>query len=116
MASIDDPGAFLERLVDAQWTTIARQAWQQYLQRGRGAIVFQLKAPGSEGTEPLRYLTFRDTDDDVTQSGLAKLHELVQTYAPQDEAVVAVVLPDERTVFDVYAKDPSPFETAPDAA
>lgn len=116
MASIDDPGALLERLVDAQWPTIARQAWRQYQQRGRGAVVFHLKAPGSDETEPLRYLTFRGTEREIAQSGFAKLHELVQSYAPQDEAVVAVVLPDERTVFDVYAEEPPPAETAPDAA
>ena len=78
MASFDDPGALLERLVDAQWPTIARQAWRQYQRRGRGAIVFKLDAPGSNDQEPLRYLTFRGTERDIAQSGLGKLHELVR--------------------------------------
>ena len=116
MASIDDPGALLERLVDAQWPTIARQAWRQYQQRGRGAVVFKLEAPGSDDREPLRYLTFRGTERDIAQSGLGKLHELVRSYTPREEAVVAVVLPDERTVFDVYANEPAPAETDQNAA
>ena len=113
MASTDNPGALLERLVAAQWTTIAQQAWTQYQQRGRGAIVFTLDTPGSDEKEPLRYLTFRGDADEIAHSTMALLYELVSTYTPQDEAVVAVVLPDERTVFDVFANEPAPADAAP---
>ena len=112
MTSTDDPGALLEGLVAAQWTTIARQAWTQYQQRGRGVVVFTLGAPGSDENEPLRYLTFRGDLDEIAQSTMAKLHELTTAYDPQEEAVVAAVLPDERTVFDVFAEDPAPSATA----
>lgn len=109
MPSIDeDPGPLLERIVATQWATIARHAWAQYQQRGRGAIVVSLQRPGTEGEEPLRYLTFRGDRDEIAQSAMAQLHQLVESYNPETEAVVAVVLPDERTVFDVFAESPPP--------
>lgn len=109
---MDDPGTLLERLVSAQWETVARHAWSQYRQRGRGAIVFSLQAPGTEGKQPLRYLTFRGNRKEIAASAMAKLHELVSSYDPREEAVVAVVLPDERTVFDVFARTPPPASSA----
>ena len=112
MATIDNPGALLERIASAQWATIARQAWTQYEQRGRGAVVFSLQQPGTEGKEPLRYLTFRGARDEIAQSAMAMLHRLVESYDPREEVVVAVVLPDDRTVFDVFSKSPAPAATA----
>lgn len=107
----DDPGALLHRVIDAQWPTIARQAWQQYQQRGRGAVVFTFCTPGTQDKEPLRYLTFRGDSQEIAQSAMATLHELVASYNPREEAVVAIVLPDERTVFDVFARSPKPAAT-----
>lgn len=107
----DDPATLLERVVDSYWSTAARHAWQQYQQRGRGAIVFFLSSLESQHSEPLRYLTFSGEEREIAQSSMAKLHELVQEYDPREEVVIAVVLPDERTVFDVYGRDPTP-ETA----
>lgn len=107
-----DPAALLNRLVDTHWSTAARHAWRQYQQRGRGAVVFtvQQSADPNERT-PLRYLTF--TDSSAAEDGsFAKLHELVRSYDPEREAVIAAVLPDERTVFDVYEREPAP----PDAS
>lgn len=104
----DDPAALLNRLVESYWDTAARHAWTQYQQRGRGAIVFPLSEMQSSQSEPLRYLTFSGDDQEIAQSSMAKLYELVQTYEPRKEVVVAVVLPDERTVFDVYRRDPAP--------
>ncbi|MFO8098600.1 MAG: hypothetical protein R6T83_03145 [Salinibacter sp.] len=106
------PGDVLNRLVDQYWTTVARHAWRQYQNRGRGAIVFTVdpSAPEDERT-PLRYLTF--TDEEAAKSGaFSKLHELVETYEPEREVVVAAVLPDEQTVFDVQAHSPPPSEAA----
>ncbi len=106
------PGALLDDLVDQYWTTAARHAWRQYNDRGRGAIVFTVdpSAPDNERT-PLRYLTF--TDEAAAEDGaFSKLHELVRSYDPEREIVVAAVLPDDRTVFDVHADTPAP----PDAA
>lgn len=105
-----DPGSLLERLIDTHWATAARHAWRQYEQRGRGAIVFTVQSEVEDSTRtPLRYLTF--TDETAAQDGaFAKLHELVRTYDPEREVVVAAVLPDERTVFDVYERAPSPPE------
>ncbi|WP_022834947.1 hypothetical protein [Salisaeta longa] len=105
------PGALLEQLIDAHWATIARQAWKQYQRKGRGAVVFDLRAeeaPSDAAQQrPLRYLTF--TDDDAAQTGAFQhLHRLTTTYTPTEEAVVAAVLPDGRTVFDVYARTPPP--------
>lgn len=108
----EDPGPLLKRIVATQWATIARHAWAQYQQRGRGAIVASLQRPGAKGEEPLRYLTFRGDRDEIAQSSMAQLHRLVESYDPQTEAVVAVVLPDERTVFDVFADTPSPEDAA----
>lgn len=60
---------------------------------------------------PLRYLTF--TDEEAAEEGaFSKLHELVRSYNPEREVVVAAVLPDNRTVFDVHTDTPAP----PDAA
>jgi hypothetical protein len=43
---------------------------------------------------------------------MAKLHELVTSDDPREEAVVTVVLPDERTVFDVFARTlPQPLSS-----
>ncbi len=108
----EDPGPLLERIVATQWATIARHAWAQYRQRGRGAIVVSLQHPSTEGEEPLRYLTFRGDRDEIAQSAMAQLHQLVESYDPEAEAVVAVVLPDERTVFDVFAESPPPEDAA----
>jgi len=103
-----DPGNLLNELVDRHWETAARHAWRQFQQRGRGAIVFPVgdTADGAERT-PLKYLTF--TDAEAAESGaFERLHQLVQSYDPKREVVAAAVLPDERTVFDVYERLPIP--------
>jgi hypothetical protein len=106
-----DPETLLNRLVDEHWTTAARHAWRQYEERGRGAIVFPIEETGdSGGRTPLRYLTFNDAD--AADGPFARLYELVQSYNPEQDVVVAAVLPDERTVFDTYHQTPPP----PDAA
>lgn len=108
-----DPGAVLNQLVERHWDTAARHAWRQYEQRGRGAIVFQLQqtesdAPAADDRQtPLRYLTFTD-EEAARQGSFAKLHELVDAYDPERQVVVAAVLPDDRTVFDVYERTPVP--------
>jgi len=102
------PGDVLNRLVDAHWATAARHAWRQYQNRGRGAIVFTVDPSASEEERtPLRYLTFNDAAAAQTGS-FAKLHELVASYDPERQVVAAAVLPDERTVFDVYERAPAP--------
>jgi hypothetical protein len=112
-----DPGTLLNELVAARWSTAARHAWRQYEQRGRGAIVFQLQASESDAPTandtrtPLRYLTFTDREA-ARQGAFAKLSELVETYDPEQEVVIAAVLPDDRTVFDVYADTPPPPRAA----
>lgn len=107
-----EPDALLERLVDTYWATAARHAWRQYQNRGRGAIVFTVEADATEGKRtPLQYLTF-DNDEAAAAGRFAKLYELVDTYDPQHEVVVAAVLPDGRTVFDVYDRSPVPPEAA----
>lgn len=112
MARSDDPAALLERIVTAQWETVARQAWMQYQQRGRGAVVFSLQSPGTRGKAPLRYLTFKGAREEIEESAMAMLYRLVESYDPSEEAVVAVVLPDGRTVFDVFSRTPHPASTA----
>ena len=106
-----DPGTILNRLVDEHWTTAARHAWRQYEQRGRGVIVFPIQetSDGDERT-PLRYLTFNDPE--AADGTFARLYDLVQTYNPEEEVVVAAVLPDDRTVFDTYQQAPAPPEAA----
>jgi len=118
-ASPDDPAALLNDLIDRRWDTIARHAWRQYEERGRGAIVYPMQstaadAPAAtESRTPLRYLTFNNTDA-AERGAFAKLHELVATYDPEREAVIAIVLPDDRTVFDVYRRSPAPPDAASD--
>lgn len=106
--SSPDPAALLNQLVDTHWETAARHAWRQYQERGRGAIVFTV-TPSADDNErtPLQYLTFTDSAA-AKQGAFAKMHELVRSYDPRREVVIAAVLPDERTVFDVYERDPSP--------
>lgn len=106
-----DPGTLLNQLVDTHWETAARHAWRQFQQRGRGAIVFPLHSEGvqddaSERT-PLKYLTIND-ESAAKEGAFSKLHELVRTYDPEQEIVAAAVLPDERTVFEVYDHEPAP--------
>jgi hypothetical protein len=108
--SAPDPSDLLNGLVDTHWETAARHAWRQYQQRGRGAIVFPVE-PGAEESArtPLQYLTF--TDEEAAQAGaFDRLHQFVDSYDPEHEVVAAAVLPDERTVFDVYEKTPPPPE------
>lgn len=103
-----DPGPLLTQLVNAHWDTAARHAWRQYNQRGRGAIVFTVQ-PEAEPDQrtPLKYLTFND--ESAAEDGVfSKLHELVRTYDPEQQVVAAAVLPDERTVFEVYEQEPHP--------
>lgn len=107
-----DPAPLLNRLVDTHWVTAARHAWRQYQERGRGAIVFPVQE-ASDSTEqaPLRYLTF--TNSSAAKKGpFSKLYELVRSYDPEEEIVVAAVLPDGQTVFDVYQREPSPLEAS----
>jgi hypothetical protein len=101
------PDDLLNDLVDAHWATAARHAWRQYDQRGRGAIVFPVATSAEGERQPLRYLTF--SDEEAAASGaFAALYRLVQTYDPEHQVVVAAVLPDESTVFDVYERTPPP--------
>lgn len=105
-----DPGTLLNELVDTHWDTAARQAWRQYQQRGRGAIVFPVQPSADEGERtPLKYLTFND-ESAAEEGAFSKLYELVRTYDPEEQVVAAAVLPDERTVFEVYEKEPVPPE------
>ena len=110
-ASASNPGALLDHIAEAHWRTIARQGWRQYQQRGRGAVVFPTPQSGDaedDSTAPLQYLTFKGSDDDISASAMKMLHHLTTTYDPAREVVLAVVLPDDRTVFDVYERTPSP--------
>lgn len=113
MESID-LGALLERLVDKHWETAARHAWLQYRRRGRGAIVFTVPSERSSADrqQPLRYLTFTGDDEEIQQGSMSELHRLVQTYDPSREVVIAAVVADQYTVFDVFAEQPSPEQTA----
>ena len=104
------PSTLLNQLVDTHWDTAARHAWRQYQQRGRGAIVFTVQPSADEGERtPLKFLTFND-ESAAEEGAFSKLHELVRTYDPEEQVVAAAVLPDKRTVFDVYAKAPLPPE------
>lgn len=103
-----DPGTLLDDLVDSHWKTAARHAWRQYQERGRGAIVFPLSEdPASNERTPLQYLTFDDVDA-ARDGPFSMLYELVHTYSPTEEVVIAAVLPDDRTVFDIYEHAPAP--------
>lgn len=105
-----DPGSLLNQLVDTHWDTAARHAWRQYQQRGRGAMVFTVQPSADEGERtPLKYLTFND-ESAAEEGSFSKLHELVGTYDPEREIVAAAVLPDQRTVFEVYGHEPVPPE------
>lgn len=108
--SSPDPGPLLNQLIDTHWDTAARHAWRQYDQRGRGAIVFRVQPDADENERtPLQYLTFSD-ESAARDGAFSKLYELVTTYDPAREVVAAAVLPDERTVFDVYEQEPAPPE------
>jgi hypothetical protein len=103
------PGDLLNDLVESHWDTAARHAWKQYDQRGRGAIVFPV-APDSDGErQPLRYLTFSD-EEAAAEGSFSKLYELIQTYDPETQVIIAAALPDDRTVFDLYEREPAPPE------
>jgi hypothetical protein len=104
------PGALLNDLVASHWETAARHAWRQYEDRGRGAIVFPVTAAQEGGErQPLRYLTFSDPEA-AAEGSFSTLYRLVREYDPKREVVVAAVLPDETTVFDVYEETPAPPE------
>ncbi|PSQ61817.1 MAG: hypothetical protein BRD27_02870 [Bacteroidetes bacterium QH_10_64_19] len=106
-----DPAALLNQLINTHWDTAARHAWRQYNQRGRGAVVFTVRPSSANDNErtPLKYLTFND-ESAAQEGNFAKLHELIQSYDPETEIVAAAQLPDERTVFEVYAEAPRPPE------
>ena len=107
---LEDPGAFLNDLVASRWDVIAPQAWKQYQDRGRGVVVFQVKHPGEDREEPLRYLTFSGPEEEIAESSMAAMYELVQNYDPRSEAIVAAELPNGHTVFDVFEREPAPAE------
>lgn len=111
MEPLDDSGAFFERLVEQKWLTVARQAWKQYQQRGRGVVVFSLRSPGEDREEPMRYMTFSGEEEEIRNSSMAVMYRLVQEYDPEQEAVVAAILPNDHTVFDVYSLDPAPAKS-----
>ena len=103
-----DPGDLLNNLVETHWDTAARHAWRQYQQRGRGAIVFPVEPDADESKRtPLQYLTFNDTEA-AQESAFDRLYAFVDAYDPEQQIVAAAVLPDERTVFDVYERTPAP--------
>lgn len=103
------PEDVLIELVNSHWDTASRHAWKQYQERGRGAIVFRIDPSAEQERQPLRYLTF--TDEEAAANGsFAMLHELVETYDPEEQVVIAAVLPDDRTVFDVFEQSPPPPE------
>ena len=106
-----DPAALLNQLINTHWDPAARHAWRQYNQRGRGAVVFTVRPSSANDNErtPLKYLTFND-ESAAQEGNFAKLHELIQSYDPETEIVAAAQLPDERTVFEVYAEAPRPPE------
>jgi hypothetical protein len=105
-----DPAALLNQLINTHWDTAARHAWRQYNQRGRGAVVFTVRPSANDNERtPLKYLTFND-ESAAQEGNFAKLHELIQSYDPETEIVAAAQLPDERTVFEVYAEAPRPPE------
>lgn len=105
---MSSPGELLNNLIDQYWTTAARHAWRQYQNRGRGAIVFTVDPTADDGERtPLRYLTFTDAEA-AEEGAFSKLYELIQSYDPESEVVVAAVLPDDRTVFDVHTGTPHP--------
>lgn len=108
MHPLEDPGAFLNELVESRWELIARQAWQQYQDRGRGVVVFQISHPGAEEEQPLRYLTFSGDPEEIEQSSMSAMYRLVREYEPREQAVVAAELPNGHTVFDVFAREPDP--------
>lgn len=108
--SAPDPGDLLNSLVDTHWETAARHAWRQYQQRGRGAIIFPVEPDADESERtPLQYLTFTD-EEAAEASTFDRLHHFVDTYDPERQVVAAAVLPDDRTVFDVYEDSPPPPE------
>lgn len=73
-------------------------------------IVFPVEEDGNESERtPLRYLTFNESEE-AQEGPFSKLYDLVQSYDPEQEVVAAAVLPDDRTVFDVYAQTPDPPE------
>ena len=103
-----DPSSLLNRLVDEHWDTAARHAWRQYDQRGRGAIVFTVQPDADRNRRtPLKYLTFND-ESAAEDGAFSKLHDLVRAYDPEQQIVAAAILPDERTVFEVYGREPHP--------
>lgn len=103
-----DPVTLLNQLVESHWDTAARHAWRQYKERGRGAVVFTVRPSANDNKRtPLRYLTFND-ESAAQEGAFSKLHELVQMYDPEKQVVAAAVLPDERTVFEVYNRTPLP--------
>lgn len=105
-----DPGPLLNELIEAHWDTAARHAWRQYNQRGRGAVVFSVQPTANEDEQtPLKYLTFTDASA-AREGAFSQLYELVQSYDPEQEVVAAAVLPDDRTVFEVYEREPPPPE------
>lgn len=108
--SVPDPSSLLNDLVQTHWDTAARHAWRQYQQRGRGAIIFPVE-PGADESErtPLKYLIFND-EEAAQEGAFDQLYRFVDSYDPEAEIVAAAVLPDERTVFDVYAQTPAPPE------
>lgn len=104
------PGPLLNQLVDTHWETAARHAWRQYNQRGRGAIVFPVQSAANESERtPLKYLTFND-ESEAQDGAFSTLLKLVRSYDPEREIVAAAQLPDERTVFEVYEREPLPPE------
>lgn len=105
-----DPGTLLNQLVDTHWDTAARHAWKKHSQRGRGVIIFPVQ-PSADDAErtPLKYLTFNDSSA-AAEGKFSKLYELVRSYDPERQIVAAAMLPDDRTVFEVYEQTPPPPE------
>lgn len=106
-----NPEAVLDAFAEKYWPLAAKHAWSMYQRRGRGAVVVRAQ-PGtpSEEREPLRYLTFRGTREDTQGSGLEVFRDLVDSYDPNTEIVLAIRFAEHVTVVDTYGMSPPPPE------
>ena len=81
-----------ETLIQAQWRDFAAFAWRQYLDRGRGAVVVDLKRAVDEGASssqiPAYYVA--NSSEQLKQRGgwpNEEIAELIQEYDPEQDVV-----------------------------
>ena len=105
-----------QTLIRLQWRDFAAFAWQQYLKRGRGAVVVDLKRAVEEGGSSSQIPTYylAESSEQLVKRGgwpSEEVEELIRDYDPRQDVVFLFI----RLDGEVFHYNVSDDVTPPDA-